>query len=217
MKAIKVRGRRPNLTQLLKDHAACSEGRKWATRFTDPAKAWDACPDGNWLAWALGRLYKHGLLGPGRNIDETRPFACWCVRNTPLPGGGVVYDLLVIDEARERLERAERAEIIADPVDKLADVVSDMTPLGEALLCAERALWFACYGSINTTLESATHYAAKAAGHIGGWRSGHSMFSVHYAKVEKRAYQKAIRVQADQLRAMFGNPFLPSRKKRALS
>jgi len=39
---------------------------------------------------------------------ELRLFACWCVRNTPLPGGRVVWDLLTDKRSRNAVVVAER-------------------------------------------------------------------------------------------------------------
>lgn len=79
----------------------CKEGRDWAlANCRDMADVWDkAKPE--WLIWLATR--------PGVLDDRTlRLFACWCVRNTPLGDGRVVWDLLDDPRSRNAVEVAER-------------------------------------------------------------------------------------------------------------
>lgn len=84
--------------RFLKD--ACAEARKWAKSYPTLAEAWDACTNPEWMCWALNKLDYNDSVA-------LRRFACWCVRNTPLPDGRKVWDLLTDERSRRAVEVAE--------------------------------------------------------------------------------------------------------------
>ena len=95
---------KPNkLTELLEKHEACDKGIKWAAQFSTPLAAWKACKNPEWMLWAIGELNLSK-----RHERELRLFACQCVRDTPLPDGRKVWDLLTDEGGRNAVIVAER-------------------------------------------------------------------------------------------------------------
>lgn len=60
------------------EHGACKDGLAWAKQFKTLADLWDKCQRADWMIWGLE---KAGI----KDERKFRLFACWCVRNTPLP------------------------------------------------------------------------------------------------------------------------------------
>jgi hypothetical protein len=83
----------------LKD--ACADAREWAREYPSLQAAWDACQKPEWMMWALNKLRFN-------DDKKLRAFACWCVRETPIPDGRKVWDLLTDDRSRRAVEVAER-------------------------------------------------------------------------------------------------------------
>jgi hypothetical protein len=90
-----------NARRVLRLLRACEDGVSWTTLQATGVEAWDACPRPDWLLWLLEHLSRPDAV-------KGRLFACWCVRNTPLPGGGTVWDLLTDPASRRAVEVAER-------------------------------------------------------------------------------------------------------------
>ena len=42
------------ISQRLADRNACFEAYQWAKAYSDPQKAWDECPRGDWCLWVVG-------------------------------------------------------------------------------------------------------------------------------------------------------------------
>lgn len=80
------------------------------------------------------------------NDRSARLFGCWCVRNTPVVGGGTVWDMLDNPKSREAVDVAERFA---------RGEASD-----EERQRAGRAAWFVAIASTNTTHGSAARAAA---------------------------------------------------------
>jgi hypothetical protein len=73
---------------------------------------------------------------------ELRRFACWCVRNTPLHDGRVVWDLLTDERSRAAVEVAERyADGLATDDELLSAVESAWVAVESAGVAAESAAW----------------------------------------------------------------------------
>jgi hypothetical protein len=89
------------LLALLKKHDACAEACQWAKDYALPAEAWAACHRPDWLLWSLAEL---GL----RDGTKDLIFFCRAMRETPLPDGRTVWDLLTDPRSRAAVEIAER-------------------------------------------------------------------------------------------------------------
>jgi len=44
------------VSRLLANMGACQNARDWAEDYEDISEAWNACPDGSWMAWVIMRL-----------------------------------------------------------------------------------------------------------------------------------------------------------------
>lgn len=106
------------LETLLDKHGACYEAREWASDFSTPIKAWNACQNPAWMLWALDRL---GVF----DEKNSRLFSCWCVRQ--------VWHLLTDDRSKRAVEVAER----------FANGDETFEALSAAWSAAESAAWSA--------------------------------------------------------------------------
>jgi hypothetical protein len=79
----------------------CEGGEEWLESSWSLLDAWGRCERADWLLWALEQL---GL----RDARLDRLFACRCVRETPLPDGRKVWDLLTDERSRLAVEVSER-------------------------------------------------------------------------------------------------------------
>jgi len=97
-----------------------------------------------------------------RDIEkELRLFACWCVRNTPLNDGRVVWDLLTDERSRNAVVVAERfANGDATP-DELA--AARAAALAAALAAARAAAMDAALAAARAAAMDAAWAAARAA------------------------------------------------------
>jgi hypothetical protein len=112
-----------------------------------------------------------------------RRFACWCVRNTPLVGGGTVWDLLT-DESRSAVEVAER--FLEGECEE------------EELVAARKAAWEAADATFLAAWEAAeaenervTNTAAVAAADAVAWAVA------EWPKTDHTARQMAVWNAAD--------------------
>jgi len=116
-----------------------------------------------------------------------RLFNCWCVRNTPLPDGGTVWDLLEDERSRKAVEVAERyAHGKASEEDLAAAGVAAWEASWQSDSCAvgslaEEAAWTTTWNHPNVAASS---FAVIANGDATSWESA------------------AIEAQAKQLRKM---------------
>ena len=108
--------------------------------------------------------------------DRTnRLFACWCVRNTPLPDGRVAWDLLTDERSRKVVEVAERyangevtqAELIA--AGDAAWDAAGAAAWNAAWGAAGAAAWNAAWGAAGTAAGAAAGGAAWAAAWNAAW------------------------------------------------
>jgi hypothetical protein len=92
--------------------------------------------------------------------DRTaRLFACWCVRNTPLADGHVVWDLLTDERSRNAVEVAER----------YADGNATLGELNAARDAARAAAWDAAWDAARDAAWAAALAAALAAAWATAW------------------------------------------------
>jgi hypothetical protein len=168
---------------------ACSEGVDWAESFATPAEAFAACPRADWLLWVL---HVRRRLTPAKS----RLFACWCVRHTPLPGGGVAWDLLCDARSRRAVEVAEHYAN-----GRASD--EERASAWEAATWAATTAWAA-----GSAAESSA--AAAAAWAVSTWPA-ETEWELHRA-VDSAATAAggtpvAMQAQADALRSIYGNPY----------
>ncbi len=106
------------------------------------------------------------------NEKSARRFACWCVRNTPLRGGGTVWNLLTgteqqaiqVTEAYVDGEATEKERLIAiagvqhsaiidshatEYTGRAVDAATRISPAGEAAQFASRYAWSAATAYLN--------------------------------------------------------------------
>ena len=98
--------------------------------------------------------------------DRTnRLFACWCVRNTPLPDGRVAWDLLTDERSRKVVEVAER---YANGEVTQAELIAAGAAAWDA---AGAAAWNAAWGAAGTAAWAAAWGAAGAAAWNAAWNA----------------------------------------------
>ena len=122
----------------LREHDACAEAIAWSEARADFAACWWECEDTAWLLW---------LLDHAKILDDRRArlFGCWCVRQTPLADGRVVWDLLTDERSRAAVGVAERYAVGEASADELAAAMdAAMDAAGSAAGSAERA-WQAAH------------------------------------------------------------------------
>jgi len=91
-----------------------------------------------------------------RDIEkELRLFTCWCVRNTPLNDGRVVWDLLTDERSRNAVVVAERF------------ANGDATP--DELSAARAAAWDAVLDAARDSAGDAARAAARDAARAAAW------------------------------------------------
>ncbi len=96
---------RPNpLLKRLLAVNACEEAREWveSNNIRSVSAAWEKCQNPDWMLWALN------AAGIKVSDKKLRLFACSCIRETPLPDGRKVWDLLTDERSRRVVEVAER-------------------------------------------------------------------------------------------------------------
>jgi hypothetical protein len=177
---------RMSTTEVLRFLQGCEDGIAYAATRTSCFDAYQNCPRVDWLIWLLENLV-------GLDAVKARLFACWCARETPLAGGGKMWDLLTSPLSRRAVEVAERfARGCANDEERVrawedaswvatAAWASGPTPAGSA---AAAAAW-----TVAEVIDArlAADSALTAAGNT----------------------QAATKAQVDAVRAIFGNPFLP--------
>lgn len=169
--------------RFLKLMGACESSVEWARAYRTSAEAWDACPRADWLLWLLE-------IAGIQECSKARQFGCRCVRSTPLPAGGTVWDLLSESASRGAVEVGER----------YACGDCDEEDLSTAL---EAASWVA------STLWTVGPAQARAAAAAAAWTAAPQSaaeYVAHMAAEAANRSEPAIRAQADAVRAIFGNP-----------
>jgi len=84
-----------------KHPSASSTAREWCEQYATMSEAWAACKRPDWMLWAV-------RAEENTDANMLRRIACRCVRETPLSGGRVVWDLLTDERSRTAVEVAER-------------------------------------------------------------------------------------------------------------
>jgi hypothetical protein len=157
-----------NHIKILRDLKACNEAITWAESHPDMETAWSNCNKSEWMLWLLRNI--------GYNDRKTlRLFACWCVRNTPLPSGGTVWDLLTDQRSRNAIDVCERFIAGAATKEELHGAkeasryaVRDYQcdDGGMAVWCA---WWAACADHVWIMVEGASRESMMATGDASGW------------------------------------------------
>jgi len=181
------------------DTKACWPGRHFALKHATMAAVWDACPRVEWLSWMLD------ILEVRRLPSDTRLFATWCVRNTPLFDGRTTWDLLTDPRSRAAVEVAERFA------------------RGEATGDELTAARFGAELAVPAATESAGPSTEKRrAARAAAW-AAHDCTSLHApgcaegvawcaAECVGGAYKSvAMRIHADEFRRRVPNPFTHER------
>jgi hypothetical protein len=165
---------------------ACEEAVDWASAYAISGDAFQACPRADWVLWLLEQFRL-------REPDKDRLFACWCVRHTPLIGGGEVWDLLTDARSRRAVEVAERYARGAATDDERGTAWDEASWAATAAWGAGSAAESAAAAAAAWAVaRSETHQAAESAAAAAG------------------NTEAALRAQADALRAIYGNPLARS-------
>jgi hypothetical protein len=135
------------------------------------------------MLWVLERF---GL----RDAAKDRLFACWCVRHTPLLNGGSVWDLLVDPRSRRAVEVAERFA-------RRQASIEERDSAWAAACWAATEFWVT-----GTTQESAAAAAATWVVAVSDMER-----AAESAAAAAGATDTVLRVQADYVLAIYGNPF----------
>lgn len=166
--------------EFIKKYKPCDPAEIFCKQFETMAEAWEKCPRPDWIIWALEHM---GKLPDDRTL---RLFACWCVRNTPLVNGQILWDLLTDERCRRVVETAEQYANGQVSSEELVAVWSAATatgwsvardaalatagpdPLAAVFSSAEEAIWSAAYeacatGNNTQSTASAAKDAARAA------------------------------------------------------
>jgi hypothetical protein len=142
----------------LRAWGACQEAVDWfdAGKFANFSEAWQKCSRSDWMLWFLDRV--------GYRDDKAlRLFACWCVRNTPLPNGGTTWSLLTDKRSREAVEAAERFCRGEATPEELAAACLAARAAAAAWDAARNAAWAAAGAAAEAAAEAAAGAAAWAA------------------------------------------------------
>ena len=149
-------------TAFLNSLHACSEATAFADQHRSLKAAWEACPRPDWMLWLLSHV-NH------RDDKAYRLFACWCVRNTPLPGGRKVWDLLTDDRSKnavvvaERFANGEATEQELDAAWDAARAAARDASRAAAWDAARDAAWDAARDAARAAARAAARDAARAA------------------------------------------------------
>ena len=179
---------------------ACSEGLEFALTQPTMAEVWDNCPRSDWMLWILEKLNR-------QPDDRTlRLFAVWCARNTPLPDGRKVGDMLTDPRSLAALDVAERYANGNAKDDELAAArAAAWAAAWDAARAAARdAAWAAAWAAAWDAAEAAARDAARDA----AWAAAEAAASAAAGDAAGAAARDAAGVaQADQLRKIMPNPF----------
>jgi len=140
-----------NIQTFIERYKPCSEAKAWLRTQPDLQTAWDTCERADWLVWALKQTGDHF-------DNRIRLFLCYIIRNTPLPDGRTVWDLLTDERSRNAIEVTERYANGAATVEEL--YAASATAASAAYASPSAAAYAATYAS-----PSAAAYAAYATTH----------------------------------------------------
>ena len=142
----------------LKSLHACSEATAYAEQYSSMQEAWEACRRPDWMLWLLSRV-NH------QDDRAYRLFACWCVRNTPMPDGTTTWDMLT-DDSKAAVAVAEQ---FADGEVGEPELVSSRASADAAYAAADaatdaaRAAYYAAAHDAARAAAADAAYAARAA------------------------------------------------------
>jgi hypothetical protein len=140
-------------------HDACPEGREWA----EDQELLDAPMSELWARDDLRYEWRLWILTrPGVATDrDLRLFACRCVRETPLPDGRTVWDLLTDERSRTVVEVSER---FANGQASQGELAAAGVAAGVAARAAAGdAAWAAAWAAAGDAAWDAAWAAARAA------------------------------------------------------
>ena len=140
----------------LKSLQACSESIAYAEQYDSMREAWEACRRPDWMLWLLSHV--------GHQDDRVyRRYACWCVRNTPLPDGRKAWDMLTDERSRAAVAVAEQFADGAAGDQELAAARASADASADAADAAAYAARSAYYAAADAADAAAYAAAADAA------------------------------------------------------
>jgi hypothetical protein len=175
---------KPHL-HLLTKLGACREAQAFAGTCPDLETAWNTCDRSDWMIWLLRRL----------KYDDAkvyRLYSCWCVRNTPLAIGRMVWDLLTDPRSRNAVVVAERFAVGEATADELR----------EARNAAAYAAYAAYADATAATADAADAAAAATATAAAAYAYAATAATVAAYANATYAWTAARKAQARQLREM---------------
>jgi hypothetical protein len=183
---------KPHL-HLLTKLGACREAQAFARTCPDLETAWNTCDRSDWMIWLLRRL----------KYDDAkvyRLYSCWCVRNTPLANGRMVWDLLTDPRSRNAVVVAERFAVGEATADELrearnAATYADATTYADASATDAAATAAAADATAATYADAATTAAAYADAAAATYADAATTAAAY-------AWTAARKAQARQLREM---------------
>jgi hypothetical protein len=133
--------------------------------------------------------------------SELRLWGCWCIRNTPINGGKVVWDLLTDERSRKAIEVAERFARNEATREELAAAWA----AAWAASAARAAAWAAARDAARDAAWDAARGAAWAAARDA---AGAAAWDAAGAAAWAAAWDAAIKFQSEELErrmvALFG-------------
>ncbi|MEK7557209.1 MAG: hypothetical protein AAB538_04500 [Patescibacteria group bacterium] len=183
-----------NIRRYLKRRGACAEGVNFASKYDTLAEAWTNCICPDWMFWMLKKIDYH-------DDRKLRLFACWCVRR--------VWHLLTDERSKQAVEVAERYAARGASSEQMAAA-------GEAAVAAaweaagasaRAAAWAAAWAAAGESADAAGASARAAAEEAACASARAAAGESADAAAGDAAGDAAGEEQANQLRAMIGNPF----------
>jgi len=134
--------------------SACGPAKEWAKGQTDLESAWINCKRSDWMIWLLREL-------KFKDAKFYRLYACWCVRNTPIENGKVVWDLLTDIRSKNAVEVAENYIAGFATIEELRIAKNDANAAANAAYAADAYAADAANAAADAVYADA--YAADAA------------------------------------------------------
>ena len=171
--------------------SACGPAKEWAKGQTDLESAWINCKRSDWMIWLLREL-------KFKDAKFYRLYACWCVRNTPIENGKVVWDLLTDIRSKNAVEVAENYIAGFATIEELRIAKNDANAAANAAYAADAYAADAANAAADAVYADAAANAAYAAANAAADAAANAVYAANAYAADARLFAK--KVQSDYIK-----------------